>query len=1077
MLLCMMLLAGGSAMAQRTPIEQDGVIYSVYTDNGNNKAGVDGVSSSFTGTTLTIPQTVTYNGTAYTVDEIGAHVFENNKKIKTVNLSGSQITKIGDSAFYGSVITGISFPSTLTTIGTMAFANCASLSSVNLKSTSITDIPYQCFAGCTALERFVLPSGVKTIGDEVFKNCTSLREGEWGGIFIIPQTLTSIGSAVFAHCDKLAFVLSNKSSAPTANSNVADDSNITLMVYNTSTYQDATGWKNFAYIETFTCRTTSRAFAYEGMEFNVPNADNTVTIGFNVSGYTYPENLVLPSPFEYNGRTYSIVSTANFGGSEVNGVFRGHTEIESVTLPPTFRTFGGNALLDCSNLKKVIILYESGAPNVGEDALTGISPAAVFYVPESQKSRYTDTFWSDKTVKGCFVVDGLIYSTLLDGNDAVLIGATYDALHTDEITIPETVTYNGTAYTVTEIDKNALQGSTCTTVNLPKTINNIGAKAFADCTNLATVNIAAMQSGYIHPSAFNDNEIKFYVPLTTKDYYNSFNLANGTNTVVEADLIINEENFPDANFRNYLLTQTYGRDEKITHDEIYGSDNRDPIILINVSSKEIASLKGIEYFVKLQKLNCRNNQITELDLSRNTELTELLAYNNQLEALDLRALGNLAYVYIQNNQISSLTLPTNLVDLICYNNQLTSLLLASFNSLETLYCQNNQLETLRFPSGTNNQLQTVNCSNNQLTSISITQGVSLKELNCNNNYISSLSIRNADNMETLSCSHNKLKYLLNIPTSLKNLYCDHNGIWIGYLNLSNMTQLENFSGEQAFVETLTLLAGNKLGLSGYRDNVKEKIMSATFDGEAVRELEYSDNYLIVGAISGSTVTCPESITLITDPGKEGFTMPITLVMTDVPTAEISYTTPSSGVGTYSSSYPLDFTNSNLKAYIASGFGENSVLLTRVYKVPANTGIVVKGGKSTAYQIPVNYCNMQYANMLVPVVRTVNVQPTVGDKTNLSLSSGKFLTFTIPSNIGPNRAYLQVPTSTLQTITSSAKEYLTLQFDDEDSEATGIQSISKDAEEGAWYTIHGVKLPAMPTAKGIYIHNGKKVVIP
>ena len=47
--------------------------------------------------------------------------------------------------------------------------------------------------------------------------------------------------------------------------------------------------------------------------------------------------------------------------------------------------------------------------------------------------------------------------------------------------------------------------------------------------------------------------------------------------------------------------------------------------------------------------------------------------------------------------------------------------------------------------------------------------------------------------------------------------------------------------------------------------------------------------------------------------------------------------------------------------------------------------------------------------------------------------------------------------------------------------TGIDSvnINKDeahSENGAWYTIDGRMLSSKPTQKGLYIHNGKKVVI-
>jgi len=51
----------------------------------------------------------------------------------------------------------------------------------------------------------------------------------------------------------------------------------------------------------------------------------------------------------------------------------------------------------------------------------------------------------------------------------------------------------------------------------------------------------------------------------------------------------------------------------------------------------------------------------------------------------------------------------------------------------------------------------------------------------------------------------------------------------------------------------------------------------------------------------------------------------------------------------------------------------------------------------------------------------------------------------------------------------------------DAEATGIESVELRTENGefataAWYTLDGRKLNAKPTTKGMYILNGRKVVV-
>ena len=46
----------------------------------------------------------------------------------------------------------------------------------------------------------------------------------------------------------------------------------------------------------------------------------------------------------------------------------------------------------------------------------------------------------------------------------------------------------------------------------------------------------------------------------------------------------------------------------------------------------------------------------------------------------------------------------------------------------------------------------------------------------------------------------------------------------------------------------------------------------------------------------------------------------------------------------------------------------------------------------------------------------------------------------------------------------------------DTAPTGIRLVTGDFEEGKWYTVNGVQLPARPKQKGVYIYNGDKVVI-
>ena len=182
-----------------------------------------------------------------------------------------------------------------------------------------------------------------------------------------------------------------------------------------------------------------------------------------------------------------------------------------------------------------------------------------------------------------------------------------------------------------------------------------------------------------------------------------------------------------------------------------------------------------------------------------------------------------------------------------------------------------------------------------------------------------------------------------------------------------------------------------------------------------------------------------------------------------------------GKTTWCSKYDLDFTNvEGIKAYTATGYNNitKTIWLTRVMEVPAGTGILVKGDAGT-YKIPHAEVQSAYANWFVGNLgETISISATDGDKTNYYLSGkdGTFKSVNGNANIGKNKAYLQLPTSVFGGTRS-----IGISYDDEDG-TTSIKSLSPvlSEGEGAWYTLQGQRV-AKP-GKGLYIRNGKKVVI-
>ncbi len=120
--------------------------------------------------------------------------------------------------------------------------------------------------------------------------------------------------------------------------------------------------------------------------------------------------------------------------------------------------------------------------------------------------------------------------------------------------------------------------------------------------------------------------------------------------------------FPDPIFREYIIGIA-----DIFPDGFLSEYERDALTSIDVTEMNIESLRGIEYFTKLHRLDCSGNLLTFLDLKMNSELVSLDCSGNQLSSLDLsnnlvlRSLetsDNRLYVEVdEENRFDASTLP------------------------------------------------------------------------------------------------------------------------------------------------------------------------------------------------------------------------------------------------------------------------------------------------------------------------------------------------------------------------------------------------------------------------------------
>ena len=189
------------------------------------------------------------------------------------------------------------------------------------------------------------------------------------------------------------------------------------------------------------------------------------------------------------------------------------------------------------------------------------------------------------------------------------------------------------------------------TINVGDTVTWISQQANYHSLNATQDSFPNNPEGFSYPySSGWAFEWVFTVPGTYQYDCAQHWTENGVITVIPA----NEPTtyVPDDNFEDYI--ESFFGGNGIANDDLVFTSNISAETHVNVNWENISDLTGIEDFTALTNLSCVSNQITNLDLSANTNLVSLICQINQISSLDLSA-------------------NTNLVTLQCFDNQLTSL--------------------------------------------------------------------------------------------------------------------------------------------------------------------------------------------------------------------------------------------------------------------------------------------------------------------------------------------------------------------------------------------------------------------
>ena len=381
------------------------------------------------------------------VTSIGKSAFLNCNELTYITIPNS-VTLIGESAFsMCSSLTSLTIPSNVTFIGSEAFASCSSLTNIIIESkntiydsrnncnaiietstntiiagckntlipNSVTSISSGAFRGCNGLTSFTLPNSLTAIGKYAFLGCNGLTS------ITIPNSVSFIGDGAFAFCRGLTSIKVESENT------VYDSRDNCNAIIETSTNTIIAGCKN-AFIPNSVTSIGNYAFqACEGLTF-----------------------ITIPS---------SVTSIGNYAFEYCSG-------LNSFTIPSSVTFIGNSAFYQCSILENVI--SKISVPfNISQNVFSGISSDAILTVPKGAKSRYKElNGWTTdfkEIIEDAYedisniTADDLNYTVTSQTNNTVNLMNGGSGL---VLTVPATITQNGTTWKVTGIDNNALKDNT-----------------------------------------------------------------------------------------------------------------------------------------------------------------------------------------------------------------------------------------------------------------------------------------------------------------------------------------------------------------------------------------------------------------------------------------------------------------------------------------------------------------------------------------------------------------------------------------------------------------------------------------
>ncbi|CAL2055200.1 hypothetical protein [Tenacibaculum sp. 190524A05c] len=268
------------------------------------------------------------------------------------------------------------------------------------------------------------------------------------------------------------------------------------------------------------------------------------------------------------------------------------------------------------------------------------------------------------------------------------------------------------------------------------------------------------------------------------------NWTNVDNTASFNDLGCRYTTIPDANFEAELEALGY---DDVNGDGQVPTRNIETITDLDLRSKTISDLTGIEDFIALKSLNLKNNSLTSINLTNNTDLETLGISENDLTSIDLS----------KNLKLTTLDIGAN---------PLTSLDVSNNTSLTRLECPVTDITSIDVSNLT--QLTFLELFQTDITTLDVSNNLVLKNLILYRTNLTSLNLSLNTELTQLRIDYTDIS-TIDLTTNTKLTEVRVNGSDITTVDLSNQVALTDFYGQTGVLEYINIKNGNNTNITNF----------------------------------------------------------------------------------------------------------------------------------------------------------------------------------------------------------------------------------------------------------------------